>query len=191
MKAHTVKSNAKRAARKFCEAHPGFEAAAPQHLERGKLWVPVLNVVGEPTAEAIEAAKKLAIVAGLPEPKAEKPKAKTGPKRSRKLPADVVAKAVKALPPPVQSTADEIAARREARRQRGAKPAPAKALNKSETIVSMVSRASGATPAELQEATGWQAHTLRGYIAGTLRKRGFNIVLERLPDGNRYCIPAA
>jgi predicted alpha/beta hydrolase len=42
----------------------------------------------------------------------------------------------------------------------------------------MLRRPEGATVAEIAEATGWQAYTVRGFFAG-LKKRGFEVgVLE-------------
>jgi hypothetical protein len=38
-------------------------------------------------------------------------------------------------------------------------------------MVHLLRRARGATLVELQEETGWQAHSVRGAISGTLRKR--------------------
>jgi len=83
-----------------------------------------------------------------------------------------------ALPPPTKSTPEEIAARRAERRNRidaekkagtfGKKP---EKINKKKTILDLIRREDGATQAELEAATGWQRHTLRGYIAGTLRKQ--------------------
>ncbi|WP_292291622.1 DUF3489 domain-containing protein, partial [Mesorhizobium sp.] len=93
------------------------------------------------------------------------------------------------------STPEEIEARRAARRQRiateGPKPAKAPKQTKAAKIIELVSRENGATFAELMEGTEWQAHTLRGYIAGTLRKKGHNIVCRKIKgEETRYLIPA-
>ncbi|MBZ9821902.1 DUF3489 domain-containing protein [Mesorhizobium sp. CA4] len=116
-------------------------------------------------------------------------------REARKMtPADM--KAAVADLPPTKSTPEEIEARRAARRQRiateGPKPAKAPKQTKAAKIIELVSRENGATFAELMEGTEWQAHTLRGYIAGTLRKKGHNIVCRKIKgEETRYLIPAA
>ncbi len=47
-----------------------------------------------------------------------------------------------------------------------------------ETILKLVSRKSGATLNSLQNATGWQRHSVRAAITG-LRKKGHAVVRER------------
>lgn len=94
--------------------------------------------------------------------------------------------------PPTKSTPEEIAARRAARAARVAEPKPAKVAKstKADTILELVSVKNGATIAEIMSATDWQAHTVRGYIAGTLRKRGHNIVSKKIKgEETRYVIP--
>jgi len=45
----------------------------------------------------------------------------------------------------------------------------------------MLKRHEGATIAQICEATGWQAHTVRGTFAGALKKKlGMNIVSEKI-----------
>ncbi len=48
----------------------------------------------------------------------------------------------------------------------------------------------GATLAELQKATGWQAHSVRGAISGTLRKKlGLAVTIDETGKRGRfYCI---
>jgi len=68
------------------------------------------------------------------------------------------------------------------------RPAP-----KSTQIVSLMQRQNGASIAELMKATGWQAHSVRGFISGTLkRKQGLvvNSVVEEGKD-RRYVIVGA
>jgi hypothetical protein len=51
---------------------------------------------------------------------------------------------------------------------------------KREKVMAMLRRPEGATVAQIAEATGWAAHTVRGFFAG-LKKRGVAVaVLERV-----------
>ena len=50
----------------------------------------------------------------------------------------------------------------------------------------MLQRPEGATIAEVVEATGWQPHTVRGALAGALKKRlGLTIVSEKVEGRGR------
>jgi hypothetical protein len=50
----------------------------------------------------------------------------------------------------------------------------------------MLKRAEGATLAEIVEATGWQRHTVRGALAGALKKRlGLTIISEKVEGRGR------
>jgi hypothetical protein len=43
--------------------------------------------------------------------------------------------------------------------------------SKTAAVVALLERKGGATLADLRKATGWQAHSVRGFISGTLGKR--------------------
>lgn len=45
------------------------------------------------------------------------------------------------------------------------------APSKSQILLQLLQRPDGATLAELQAATAWQPHSIRGFISGTARKR--------------------
>jgi hypothetical protein len=62
--------------------------------------------------------------------------------------------------------------------------------SKGSTIVSLLKLKNGATIAELTKATGWQAHSVRGFLSGALKKKaGLTIASEKGDDGERrYCI---
>jgi hypothetical protein len=51
------------------------------------------------------------------------------------------------------------------------KPAAQKGTSKQSRLIAALQSASGATIEQMTKLTGWQAHTVRGVISGTLRKR--------------------
>ncbi|MEZ5687446.1 MAG: DUF3489 domain-containing protein [Caenibius sp.] len=50
----------------------------------------------------------------------------------------------------------------------------------------LIARESGATIAEMCQATGWQQHSVRGALAGALKKRGLQIRSEKIDGLRRY-----
>jgi len=53
--------------------------------------------------------------------------------------------------------------------------------SKQALVIEMLKRPEGVTIAQICEATGWQAHTVRGTFAGALKKNlGLNIVSEKI-----------
>jgi len=73
--------------------------------------------------------------------------------------------------------------------KKSTKPRGTKAKSKSGQIIHLLSRENGASIAELTRATGWQTHSVRGFIAGTLKKKGVEVASNR-EDGKdrRYSI---
>jgi hypothetical protein len=58
--------------------------------------------------------------------------------------------------------------------------------SKQATLIEMLKAADGATIAQIVEAAGWQAHTVRGAISGTLKKKlGLNVVSEKVDGRGR------
>ena len=57
---------------------------------------------------------------------------------------------------------------------------------KQAVLIALLTRAEGATLAQMTEATGWQAHTVRGAIAGALKKNlGLEVISEKQPGSDR------
>lgn len=59
--------------------------------------------------------------------------------------------------------------------QKGAKSASGERGNKKAEVIAMMKRAKGATLAEIMEATGWQAHTVRRFVRILGSRGGENI----------------
>ena len=58
--------------------------------------------------------------------------------------------------------------------------------SKTEVVLELLKRAGGVTLADLMTATGWQAHSVRGFIAGTIRKKmALNVVSAKNESGER------
>jgi hypothetical protein len=61
---------------------------------------------------------------------------------------------------------------------------------KQDLILSLLSQRNGATIAEMMQATGWQQHSVRGFLAGTVKKKLGLALISSKSDGalRRYRI---
>jgi len=58
--------------------------------------------------------------------------------------------------------------------------------SKQADVIRMLKRPEGATVRQICEATGWQAHTVRGTFAGAFKKKlGLTIVSDKPQGGER------
>jgi hypothetical protein len=56
-------------------------------------------------------------------------------------------------------------------------------------VLAMLDSAGGATPAEIMSATGWQKHTISGFLSGTVvRKMGLKVSSFQRDGGRVYRI---
>lgn len=62
----------------------------------------------------------------------------------------------------------------------------AKSPSKLDRVEALLLAPVGASIAELMAATGWQQHSVRGALAGALRKRGLTITSEKCEGVRRY-----
>jgi hypothetical protein len=66
------------------------------------------------------------------------------------------------------------------------KTAAREGTTKKETVLALLRRPQGATLAELQKATGWQSHSVRGFLSGALRKNmGLKVKSGKRENGER------
>ena len=53
-------------------------------------------------------------------------------------------------------------------------------------LISLLKQSSGVSLPDLMKATGWQAHSVRGFISGTLKKRlNLHVISDTTSDGLR------
>ena len=58
--------------------------------------------------------------------------------------------------------------------------------SKTAKVLELVKRSGGATLKQLLKATGWQSHSVRGFLSGTLgKKMGLQIESSKTNDGER------
>jgi len=96
-------------------------------------------------------------------------KPKAGGKKGKKAKAAAKAKAAKGK-----------------REKGGEKPAVARDGSKKAEVLGLLKRKGGATLAQIMKATGWQAHSVRGFISGALgKKMGLTVNSVRREDGER------
>jgi hypothetical protein len=64
---------------------------------------------------------------------------------------------------------------------------------KKQIALSLLERAKGASISEMQNAMGWQSHSVRGFLAGTVKKvPGVILVSEKPENGpRRYRVESA
>jgi len=68
-------------------------------------------------------------------------------------------------------------------------------MNKSKTkldlLLARLRKPGGASIEELMKATGWQSHSVRGAMAGSLKKRGHVVTSTRVDGQRRYRLEEA
>jgi hypothetical protein len=59
------------------------------------------------------------------------------------------------------------------------------ATTKSATILGLLQAGHGASIAEIASVTGWQNHSIRGFLSGTVKKKLGHALANEVSDGTR------
>ena len=81
---------------------------------------------------------------------------------------------------------------RKPRRQAQRDPKAEKSSSKQSRVLAMLQSPQGATIAAMMQATGWQQHSVRGFLAGVVRKQlQLNLTSDKLDGARVYRIRAS
>jgi hypothetical protein len=140
----------------------------------------VLTATGDcnMTTPEIEGITLQAAPAAAHEPKATT-KATNAPKKPRVAPEK--AKSGKKAKP-AQKRAKTPKAGKKAKEPEAAGPREG---SKTAQVVALLQRKNGATLEEIMDKMGWQRHTVRGFMAGAMKKAGFTVESFKSEKGER------
>jgi hypothetical protein len=125
--------------------------------------------------------------AAQPEPEATKPEVAPAKQKAGKK-AKAGAQAAKGAPVKGKSSKKATPAKAVPKGKKAAKAPEASAPregSKMSQVIAMLQRKNGATITEIMEAMGWLRHTVRGFMAGAMKKAGYQVESFKPEGGER------
>jgi hypothetical protein len=130
--------------------------------------------------------------AAKPEPEAEKPEsAPAKPRAAKKAKGGAQsAKGASAKGKPGKKTPAAKAAPKAKKAAKAQEAAGPREGSKMAQVVAMLQRKNGASITEIMQTMGWLRHTVRGFMAGAMKKAGYNVESFKPEGGERsYRLP--
>ena len=90
-----------------------------------------------------------------------------------------------ATPKPKKATPAKKAAKAPQKTAKAKETAGPREGSKTAQVVAMLQRKNGATLAEIMDKMGWQQHTVRGFMAGAMKKAGYTVESFKSDKGER------
>jgi hypothetical protein len=147
----------------------GFKSAKSA---AGRIWERIQKL-GEAAQPESDAAK----------PETESAKPKTERKGKRGTPA------AKGVPAKAKSSQRATQAKKAPKTTKGAKSAKEESGrregSKTSQVIAMLQRKNGATISEIMDKMNWQKHTVRGFMAGAMKKAGYTVESFKPEGGER------
>lgn len=66
-------------------------------------------------------------------------------------------------------------------------PTPPSPSTKQDQLLALLSRPQGASLADLMAVSAWQQHSVRGFLAGTVKKKLGLVLVSSKPEGEARC----
>jgi Protein of unknown function (DUF3489) len=140
-----------------------------------RIWKAIQSLDGGATEEATTAPEQAQDVGDAAKPKEER-KAKGGAPGAKGTPTKT--KANKKA-----TTANKaLKGKKAAKAQEATEPREG---SKTAQVVAMLQRKNGATLSEIMDKMGWLRHTVRGFMAGAMKKAGYNVESFKPEGGER------
>jgi len=125
-------------------------------------------------------------IQGLGTPEPRQPEQPTKARSERKPKGR--ARAAKGAPAKTKAAKKASPTKNAPKAKKAAKPQQAAAPregSKTARVVEMLQRKNGATLSEIMKTMGWQKHTVRGFMAGAMKKAGFTVESFKPEGGER------
>ena len=158
----------------------GFRSAK---AAAGRIWERIQGL-GEPQKPRAERKAKGGAQGAKGAPAKAKSTKKTTPAKS----APKAKKAAKSAPAKGKATKKATPAKKAPKSPKAAKTPESvgpREGSKTAQVVAMLQRKNGATLAEIMEKMGWQKHTVRGFMAGAMKKAGYTVESFKSEKGER------